>query len=63
MNNFADWMNKLINLLQSKIFYIQALQEYHANKEQTLTYDFKSDDKIYLSTQNSKTKWFVKKLN
>ena len=55
-NNFADWMNKLTDLLQSKILYVQALQEYHANKEWMLTYDFKSDNKIYLSIQNLKTK-------
>ena len=33
VNNFADQMNKLIDLLQSKMLYIQALQEYHANKK------------------------------
>ena len=56
MNNFADWMNKLTNLLWSKMLYTQALQEYHANKEWTSAYDFKSDDKVYLNTQNLKTK-------
>ena len=50
MNNFADQINKLIDLLQNKMLYTQALQEYHVNKEQMLTYDFKSKDKIYLST-------------
>ena len=50
MNNFADQMNKLTDLLQSKMLYAQALQEYHVNKEQMLTYDFKSENKIYLST-------------
>ena len=54
-NNFADWMNKLTNLLQSKMLYAQALQKYHTNKEQMLTYNFKSDDKIYLNTWNLKT--------
>ena len=63
MNNFADQINKLTDLLQSKMLYAQVLQEYHVNKEQTLVYDFKSDDKIYLSTQNLKTKQFAKKLN
>ncbi len=33
MNNFADQMNKLTDLLQSEMLYIQALQEYHMNKE------------------------------
>jgi len=50
VNNFADQMNKLTDLLQSKMLYIQALQEYHANKEQILTYNFKSENKIYLNT-------------
>ncbi len=54
MNNFADQMNKLTDLLQSKMLYIQALQEYHTNKEQTSAYDFKSEDKVYLSTWNLK---------
>jgi len=53
----------LTDLLQSKMLYAQVLQEYHMNKEQTSIYDFKSDDKIYLSTQNLKTKQFAKKLN
>ena len=56
VNNFADWMNKLTDLLWSKMLYAQALQEYHVNKKWTLTYDFKSDNKIYLSTWNLKTK-------
>ena len=55
MNNFADQMNKLTDLLQNKMLYIQALQKYHANKEQMSAYDFKSDDKVYLNTQNLKT--------
>ena len=50
MNNFADPMNKLTDSLQSKMLYTQALQEYHINKKQILTYDFKSDDKVYLNT-------------
>ena len=33
------------------------------NKKQTLIYDFKSDNKIYLSTQNLKMQQFVKKLD
>ena len=33
MNNFADQMNKLTDLLQSKMLYIQALQKYHVNKK------------------------------
>ena len=33
VNNFADQMNKLTNLLQNKMLYVQALQEYHVNKE------------------------------
>ena len=33
MNNFADQMNKLTDLLQSEMLYIQTLQEYHMNKE------------------------------
>ena len=56
-------MNKLIDLLQSKMLYAQVLQEYHANKEQTFVYDFKSKNKIYLSTWNLKTQQFMKKLN
>src|SRR5438046_5816542 len=63
MNNFADQINKMINLLQSKMLYTQALQEYHTNKRQTSAYDFKPDDKVYLSTQNLKTQQFSKKLN
>ena len=55
MNNFADWINKLTDLLQNKMLYIQTLQEYHANKEQISAYDFKSENKIYLNTQNLKT--------
>ena len=43
-------MNKLTDLLQSKMLYTQALQEYHTNKKWISAYDFKSDDKIYLST-------------
>ena len=49
-NNFADQMNKLTDLLQSKMLYIQVLQEYHTNKKQMSAYDFKSDNKVYLST-------------
>ena len=49
MNNFADWMNKLTNLLQNEILYIQTLQEYHVNKKWIFAYDFKLRDKIYLS--------------
>ena len=56
-------MNKMINLLQSKMLYAQVLQEYHMNKKQISAYDFKSDDKVYLSTQNLKTQQFSKKLN
>ena len=56
MNNFADWMNKLTDLLWSEMLYAQALQEYHANKEWMSAYDFKFDDKIYLSTWNLKIK-------
>ena len=33
MNNFADQMNKLTDLLQNKMLYIQVLQEYYMNKE------------------------------
>src|SRR5437762_3469153 len=55
VNNFADQMNKLTDLLQSKMLYAQTLQEYHTNKKQIPAYDFKSDDKVYLSTQNLKT--------
>ena len=32
MNNFADQMNKLTDLLQNEMLYTQTLQEYHANK-------------------------------
>ena len=56
-------MNKLTDLLQSKMLYVQALQEYHMNKEWMLMYNFKSDDKVYLNTWNLKTKWSAKKLN
>ena len=63
MNNFADQMNKLTDLLQSEMLYAQTLQEYHVNKEQMSAYDFKSENKIYLSTQNLKTQQFAKKLN
>src|SRR5438045_3835688 len=62
-NNFADQMNKMTNLLQSKMLYAQALQEYHVNKKQTPAYDFKSGDKVYLSTQNLKTQQLSKKLD
>ena len=54
-NNFTNQMNKLTDLLQNKMLYTQTLQEYHTNKEQMLTYNFKSENKIYLSTQNLKT--------
>ena len=63
MNNFADQMNKLTDLLQNKMLYAQALQEYHVNKEWTFTYNFKPENKIYLSTWNLKMQQFVKKLN
>ena len=33
MNNFIDQMNKLIDLLWSKMLYTQTLQKYHMNKE------------------------------
>ena len=56
-------MNKIIDLLWSKMLYAQALQEYHVNKRQTSAYDFKSDDKVYLSTWNLKTWQFSKKLD
>ena len=49
MNNFADQINKLTDLLQNEIFYAQTLQEYHVNKKQMSAYDFKSENKIYLS--------------
>ena len=48
-------MNKLIDLLQNKILYTQVLQEYHTNKKQTLTYNFKSDDKIENTTIHKET--------
>ena len=54
INNFANWMNKLTDLLWSKMLYAQTLQEYHANKKQMFVYDFKSENKIYLNTQNLK---------
>ena len=50
INNFANQMNKLTDLLQSKMLYIQILQEYHTNKEQMFAYNFKSKNKIYLNT-------------
>ena len=56
-------MNKLTDLLQSEMLYVQTLQEYHMNKEWMLTYDFKSENKIYLSTQNLKMQQSVKKLD
>src|SRR5947207_2590860 len=62
-NNFVNQMNKMINLLQSKMLYAQALQEYHVNKRQISAYDFKFDDKVYLSTQNLKTQQLSKKLD
>jgi len=49
-------MNKLTDLLQSKILYAQALQKYHINKEWIFAYNFKLEDKIYLSTWNLKIK-------
>ena len=49
MNNFADWMNKLTDLLQSEMLYVQTLQKYHMNKEWIFVYDFKSKNKIYLN--------------
>ena len=63
MNNFADQMNKLTDSLQNEMLYAQTLQEYHANKKQMSAYDFKSENKIYLSTQNLKTQWLMKKLD
>ena len=42
-------MNKMTDLLQSEMLYAQKLQEYYVNKEQISVYDFKSDDKVYLS--------------
>ena len=33
MNNFADWMNKLTDLLWNEMLYIQVLQKYHMNKK------------------------------
>ena len=56
-------MNKMIDLLWNEMLYTQALQEYHVNKKWISAYDFKSDDKVYLSTQNLKTWWFSKKLD
>ena len=56
-------MNKIIDLLWSKMLYTQVLQEYHVNKRQTSAYDFKSNNKVYLSTQNLKTWWLSKKLD
>ena len=50
VNNFTDWMNKLTDLLWNEMLYAQTLQEYHVNKEWMLMYDFKSENKIYLST-------------
>ena len=50
MNNFVNQMNKITDLLQSKMLYAQKLQEYYMNKEQISTYDFKFDDKVYLNT-------------
>ncbi len=55
INNFANQINKLTDLLQNKMFYTQVLQEYHTNKKWILIYNFKLNDKIYLSTQNLKT--------
>ena len=63
MNNFADWMNKLTDLLWSEILYIQTLQEYHVNKKWMSVYDFKSEDKIYLSMWNLKMWQLTKKLD
>ena len=45
------------------MLYAQVLQKYHTNKEQTPVYDFKSGDKVYLSTWNLKTWQFSKKLD
>ena len=53
-NNFADQMNKLTDLLQNEMLYAQTLQKYHTNKEWMSAYDFKPENKIYLSTQNLK---------
>ena len=50
INNFADQMNKLTDLLWSEMLYAQILQEYHMNKKQMFMYDFKLENKIYLST-------------
>ena len=63
VNNFADQMNKLTDLLWSEMLYAQALQEYHVNKEWMLMYDFKPEDKIYLSTWNLKMQQLMKKLD
>ena len=63
VNNFADWINKLTDLLWSKMLYAQALQEYHANKKWIFAYNFKFKNKIYLNTWNLKTQQFTKKLD
>jgi len=62
-NNFTDQISKLTKLLWSEMLYTQALQEYHVNKKRLPAYDFKSDNKVYLSTQNLRTQWFSKKLD
>ena len=63
MNNFANQMNKMTDLLQSEMLYAQVLQEYHVNKGRTPAYDFKPGDKVYLSTRNLKTQQSSKKLD
>jgi len=56
-------MKKITKLLWNEMIYAQVLQEWHANKEWSLTYNYKIDDKIYLNEQNIKMQQFSKKLN
>ena len=63
VNNFADRMKKITELLQNEMIYAQVLQEWHANKEWLFAYDYKVDDKVYLNEQNIKMQQFFKKLD
>ena len=63
VNNFADQINKLTDLLQNEMLYAQTLQKYHVNKKWMSVYDFKLKNKIYLSTWNLKMQQSAKKLD
>ena len=49
MNNFADRMKKITELLWNEMIYAQVLQEWHANKKWLSVYDYKINNKVYLN--------------